>query len=102
VEPQLTLKQIVDHDAVAPRLAAPVPHWRPGKAHGYHGLTIGTIMDELVRRIAGIPIADPWHDVSYAWIPRRTSFPGGADARGLGLARIVRECAAGRADTSAG
>ena len=266
VEPQLTLEQIVDHDAVAARLAAQVPHWRPGKAHGYHGLTIGTIMDELVRRIAGIPIAeffrkevgdprgidfylrtpedvdprvrmllpadptpeqqrlggqpmppdslggmtfnlaagtpteplpniravrasgqaaaagvgsarglarlyamcfgavdgftrlltdatiaqvtqiqtvgedlvlrvttrygvvfqkaddrltygshqafghdgaggsigiaDPWHDVSYAWIPRRMSFPGGADARGLGLARIVRECAAGRPDTS--
>jgi CubicO group peptidase (beta-lactamase class C family) len=270
VEPQLTLEQIVDHDAVAARLAAQVPHWRPGKAHGYHGLTIGTIMDELVRRIAGIPIAeffrkevgdprgidfylrtpedidprvrmllpadptpeqqllggqpmppdslggmtfnlaagaparteplpniravrasgqaaaagvgsarglarlyamcfgavdgfprlltdatiaqvtqiqtvgedlvlrvttrygvvfqkaddrltygshqafghdgaggsigiaDPWHEVSYAWIPRRMSFPGGADARGLGLARIVRECAAGRPDTSGG
>jgi len=269
VEPQLTLEEIVDHDAVAARLAAQVPHWRPGKAHGYHGLTIGTIMDELVRRIAGIPIAeffrkevgdprgidfylrtpedvdprvrmllpadptpeqqllggqpmppdslggmtfslaaggprteplpniravrasgqaavagvgsarglarlyamcfgavdgfarllsdatiaqvaqiqtvgedlvlrvttrygvvfqkaddrltygshqafghdgaggsigiaDPWHDVSYAWIPRRMSFPGGADARGLGLARIVRECAAGRPDTSGG
>jgi CubicO group peptidase (beta-lactamase class C family) len=269
VEPQLTLEQIVDHDAVAARLAAQVPHWRPGKAHGYHGLTIGTIMDELVRRIAGIPIAeffrkevgeprgidfyvrtpedvdplvrmllpadptpeqqllagppmspdslggmtfnlavdaparaeplpnirafrasgqaagagvgsaralarlyamclgevdgfprlltdatiarvtqiqtvgedlvlrvrtrygvvfqkaddrltygshqafghdgaggsigvaDPWHGISYAWIPRRMSFPGGADARGLHLARIVRECAAGRPDTFA-
>jgi CubicO group peptidase (beta-lactamase class C family) len=268
VEPQLTLEQIVDHDAVTARLAAQVPHWRPGKAHGYHGLTVGTIMDELVRRIAGIPIAeffrkevgdprgvdfylrtpedvdprvrmllpadptpeqqllggppmspdslggmtfnlaagapteplpnirafrasgqaagagvgsaralarlyamclgevdgfprlltdatiarvtqiqtvgedlvlrvttrygvvfqkaddrltygshqafghdgaggsigvaDPWHGISYAWIPRRMSFPGGADARGLGLARIVRECAAGRPDTSGG
>jgi hypothetical protein len=48
-----------------------------------------------------IGIADPWHGISYAWIPRRMSFPGGADARGLGLARIVRECAAGRPETSA-
>jgi len=262
VEPQLSLEEIIDHDTVAARLAAQVPHWRPGKAHGYHGLTIGTIMDELVRRVAGIPIAeffrkevgdprgidfylrtpedvdsrvrmllpsdptpeqqllagqplapdslggmtfnlaagaptrnepmpniravrasgqaaaagvgsarglarlyamcvsevdgfarlltdatiaqvtqiqtvgedlvlrvatrygvvfqkaddrltygshqafghdgaggsigiaDPWHGISYAWIPRRMSFPGGADSRGLGLARIVRECAA--------
>jgi CubicO group peptidase (beta-lactamase class C family) len=260
VEPQLTLEEVIDHDTVAARLAAQVPHWRPGKAHGYHGLTIGTIMDELVRRITGIPIAeffrkeigdprgidfylrtpedvdprvrmllpvdptpeqrllsgqplapdslggmtfnlaasarteplpniravrasgqaaaagvgsarglarlyamcfgevdgfarlltdatiaqvtqiqtvgedlvlrvttrygvvfqkgddrltygshqafghdgaggsigiaDPWHGISYAWIPRRMSFPGGADGRGLGLARIVRECAA--------
>jgi CubicO group peptidase (beta-lactamase class C family) len=263
VEPQLTLEEIIDHDAAAGRLAAQVPHWRPGKAHGYHGLTIGTIMDELVRRIVGIPIAeffrkeigdprgidfyirtpedvdpqvrmvlpasptpeqqaqaggppplpdsltgmtfsaaapgriellpniravrasgqaagagvgsarglarlyamcisevdgfprlltdptiaqvtqiqtvgedlvlhtttrfgivfqkaddrvtygshqafghdgaggsigiaDPWHGISYAWIPRRMSFPGGADGRGLGLARILRECAASR------
>ena len=265
VEPQLTLEEIIDHDAVAARLAAQVPHWRPGKAHGYHGLTIGTIMDELVRRIEGIPIAgffrkevgdprgidfyirtpedvdprvrmvlpasptqeqqdqqeqaggparpdsltgmafnaarlawteplpniravrasgqaaaagvgsarglarlyamcisevdgfprlltdatiarvtqiqtfgedlvlrvptrygivfqkaddrvtygshqafghdgaggsiavaDPWHAISYAWIPRRMSFPGGADSRGLGLAAILRECSAGR------
>ena len=265
VEPQVTLEEVIDHDAMAARLAAQVPHWRPGTAHGYHGLTIGTIMDELVRRIAGIPvaeffrkeigdprgidfylrtpedvdprvrmllpadptpeqqqqvggqpmspdslggmtfnlaaaspprkelmpniravrasgqaavagvgsarglarlyamcvsevdgiprlltddtvaqvtqiqtagedlvlsvanrfgivfqkadgrvgygshqafghdgaggsigIADPWHGISYAWIPRRMSFPGGADGRGLGLARILRECLCGR------
>ena len=58
VEPQLTLEEIIDHDAVAARLAAQVPHWRPGKAHGYHALVIGTIMDELVRRVVGIPIAE--------------------------------------------
>jgi len=58
VEPQLTLEEIMDHDAMAARLAAQVPHWHPGKAHGYHGLTIGTMMDELVRRIAGIPVAE--------------------------------------------
>jgi CubicO group peptidase (beta-lactamase class C family) len=58
LEPQLTLEQIIDHDALAARLAAQVPHWRPGKAHGYHGFTIGTIMDELVRRVVGIPIAE--------------------------------------------
>jgi CubicO group peptidase (beta-lactamase class C family) len=58
VEPQLTREELLDHDTVAARLAAQVPHWRPGKAHGYHGLAIGTIMDELVRRIAGVPIAE--------------------------------------------
>ena len=58
VEPQVTLAEVIDHDAMAARLATQVPHWRPGAAHGYHGLTIGTIMDELVRRITGIPIAE--------------------------------------------
>ncbi len=55
LEPQLSLEELIDHDTVAARLAAQVPYWRPGKAHGYHGLTIGTIMDELVRRIEGDP-----------------------------------------------
>jgi CubicO group peptidase (beta-lactamase class C family) len=49
---------VMDHNLVAARLAAQVPHWRPGKAHGYHGLTIGTIIDELVRRVAGVPVAE--------------------------------------------
>ena len=58
VDPQLTLDEIVDHPTVAARLAATVPHWRPGKAHGYHALTIGTLADELTRRTVGAPIAD--------------------------------------------
>ena len=58
VEPQLTTEQLIDHDYVAARIAAQVPHWRPGTAHGYHGLTIGTMMDELVRRIDGRTMAE--------------------------------------------
>jgi CubicO group peptidase (beta-lactamase class C family) len=58
VEPQLTIDEMLDHPAIAARLAAAVPHWRPGKAHGYHALTIGTLMDELTRRTVGVPIAD--------------------------------------------
>jgi len=58
VEPQLTIEEMLDHPAVAARLAAAVPAWRPGKAHGYHALTVGTLMDELTRRTVGVPIAD--------------------------------------------
>jgi CubicO group peptidase (beta-lactamase class C family) len=58
VEPQLSTNGMLDHPVVAARLAAAVPAWLPGKAHGYHGLTIGTLMDELTRRITGTPIAD--------------------------------------------
>jgi CubicO group peptidase (beta-lactamase class C family) len=58
VEPQLTLQEMLDHPSLAARLAAAVPAWLPGKAHGYHALTIGTLMDELTRRTVGIPIAD--------------------------------------------
>jgi CubicO group peptidase (beta-lactamase class C family) len=58
VEPQVDLEQLIDHHHMAARIAAQVPHWRPGSAHGYHALTIGTIMDELVRRIDGRTISD--------------------------------------------
>jgi CubicO group peptidase (beta-lactamase class C family) len=58
VEPQVTVEQLIDHDHMAARLAAQAPHWRPGAAQGYHALTIGTMMDELVRRIDGRSIAE--------------------------------------------
>ncbi|HTS99365.1 MAG TPA: serine hydrolase domain-containing protein [Streptosporangiaceae bacterium] len=57
VEPQLTLEESMRHETMAARLAVQVPHWRPGAAHGYHALTIGTIIDELTRRITGMPVA---------------------------------------------
>lgn len=62
VEPQLTMEEWLDHPGMAARLAAERPHWRPGAAHGYHALTIGTLMDELVRRITGVPIAQFFRD----------------------------------------
>jgi len=56
VEPQLGVDELIDHERVAGRLAAQVPHWLPGKAHGYHAITIGTIMEELARRTVGMPV----------------------------------------------
>jgi len=40
-----------DSSAAAARLAAQAPLWRPGSAFGYHALTIGTLVEELVRRV---------------------------------------------------
>ena len=34
--------------------------------------------------------ADPWHGLAYGWIPRQMTVPGGADPRGLGLAKAAR------------
>jgi CubicO group peptidase (beta-lactamase class C family) len=46
-----------------------------------------------------IAVADPWYDLAYAWIPRRMTVPGGADGRGLLLAKLTRQCAAGQAES---
>jgi len=48
-----TLDEVLEHDALAKRLAAQRPLWRPGAAFLYHALTIGTLADELVRRTDG-------------------------------------------------
>ena len=42
-----------DWDTVANALAAEEPHWEPGSAHGYHTLSFGHLVGELVRRIDG-------------------------------------------------
>jgi CubicO group peptidase (beta-lactamase class C family) len=57
VEPQVNLDELLDHKHMAVRVAGQRPHWRPGAGHGYHALTIGTVMDELVRRVDGRPVA---------------------------------------------
>lgn len=44
---------IYDWDKVCALLAAQEPFWEPGTASGYHGLTQGYLIGEVVRRIAG-------------------------------------------------
>jgi CubicO group peptidase (beta-lactamase class C family) len=51
---------VTDHSAVAAALAEETPAWTPGMAHGYHPRTFGFLLDELVRRIAGVPLGSYW------------------------------------------
>jgi CubicO group peptidase (beta-lactamase class C family) len=47
------LDEFTAHEPLAERLAAQKPWWTPTGGHGYHGLTYGTLVDELVRRVTG-------------------------------------------------
>ncbi|MDQ6726414.1 MAG: beta-lactamase family protein, partial [Actinomycetota bacterium] len=49
----ITFQQCHDPDLVAARLAAQAPHWEPGSTHGYHPLTFGWLVGEVVRRATG-------------------------------------------------
>ena len=40
-------------DPIVERLAAQKPLWEPGTQHGYHALTYGWLVGEVVRRISG-------------------------------------------------
>jgi CubicO group peptidase (beta-lactamase class C family) len=51
---------VLDYEAVIHALEQQQPNWPPGTAHGYHARTFGFLLDELVRRIARIPLGDYW------------------------------------------
>ena len=42
-----------DSEAIAAAIAGGEPAWEPGTRHGYHGVTFGWLLGELVRRISG-------------------------------------------------
>jgi CubicO group peptidase (beta-lactamase class C family) len=42
-----------DWDCMVEALAAQAPWWTPGEKHGYHALTYGYLVGEVVRRVSG-------------------------------------------------
>jgi CubicO group peptidase (beta-lactamase class C family) len=55
LDEELTIEKLRDLDYVARLLARQKPAWPPGTRHGYHAMTIGLYMQELIRRV------DPAH-----------------------------------------
>ena len=53
VRNDMTLDQVLDHDSVVRELLSQEPLWEPGTGYGYHAITFGTLVDELVRRVDG-------------------------------------------------
>ena len=49
----ISVEQCHDVERVASQLARQAPRWEPGTAHGYHALTYGWLVGEVVRRISG-------------------------------------------------
>jgi CubicO group peptidase (beta-lactamase class C family) len=53
IDATLTLPEALAWDPMIAALAAQKPLWEPGTAHGYHALTYGWLVGEVVRRISG-------------------------------------------------
>ncbi|MFI9169898.1 serine hydrolase domain-containing protein [Streptomyces lincolnensis] len=49
-----SLAQLYDWELTTKRLAAMEPWWEPGTVSGYHALTYGFLVGEVVRRISGL------------------------------------------------
>jgi CubicO group peptidase (beta-lactamase class C family) len=58
----LAPEAIYDWDGMTRLLAEQAPWWEPGTAHGYHALTFGWLVGEVVRRIRGKKIGDVVRD----------------------------------------
>ncbi|MGW3370113.1 serine hydrolase domain-containing protein [Streptosporangium canum] len=53
IEGPVPLEEFEDQAAIADRLAGQAPIWEPGTAHGYHALTYGFLLGEVIRRVSG-------------------------------------------------
>jgi CubicO group peptidase (beta-lactamase class C family) len=49
-----SLEQLYDWESTTARLAATEPWWEPGTRSGYHALTYGFLVGEVVRRVSGM------------------------------------------------
>ena len=80
----LTLEKLRDLDFVARVLARQKPAWPPGTRHGYHTMTIGLYMQEIIRRV------DPAHRTLGRFFHEEIARPLGLDFY-IGLPREIPE-----------
>jgi CubicO group peptidase (beta-lactamase class C family) len=62
---------IYDWDAMCAALAEQDPWWEPGTKHGYHALTFGHLVGEVIRRVSGVSVGQ--------WLREHVSGPLDAD-----------------------
>ncbi|SDM34191.1 CubicO group peptidase, beta-lactamase class C family [Streptomyces sp. cf386] len=72
-----SVEDLYDWPSVTARLAARAPRWEPGTAAGYHSLTQGFLVGEVVRRITGRSVGE--------FLAEEVAGPLGADFH-IGLA----------------
>jgi CubicO group peptidase (beta-lactamase class C family) len=53
VDAHLTPAEVCRWQPIVEALAAQRPYWEPGTAHGYHALTYGWLVGEVVKRVDG-------------------------------------------------
>lgn len=58
IEEEVPIEEYGDLPAIADRLAGQAPVWEPGTAHGYHALTYGFLVGEVVRRVCGKSVGE--------------------------------------------
>lgn len=57
-EPPFAIEDSYDWEKSTAALAAQAPWWEPGTASGYHALTYGHLIGEMVRRVTGMSLKE--------------------------------------------
>jgi CubicO group peptidase (beta-lactamase class C family) len=57
-EMPFSIEDVYDWEKSTARLAGQAPWWQPGTASGYHALTSGHLVGEIVRRITGMTLKE--------------------------------------------
>ncbi|MFN0027889.1 MAG: serine hydrolase domain-containing protein [Acidimicrobiales bacterium] len=68
---KLTNGEVYDFDAMAARCAAEEAFWQPGTQQGYHMLSFGWLIGEVIRRVSGMSLG--------AFLREAVAEPAGAD-----------------------
>src|SRR3954447_642232 len=62
VDAKLTADEVFAWDPIIHALEAQAPDWEPGTAHGYHAVTYGYLVGEVVRRVSGKSLGTFFHE----------------------------------------
>jgi CubicO group peptidase (beta-lactamase class C family) len=84
VDEHLSREKLRDLDYLARLLARQTPSWPPGSRHGYHAMSIGLYMQEIIRRV------DPAHRTLGHFFQEEIARPLGIDFY-IGLPRDVAD-----------
>lgn len=71
VDRAMTVEEALDWTTICDALADSPPLWEPGTGYGYHAVTYGWLVGEVVRRVAGIDFGE--------FVRREISEPLGLD-----------------------
>jgi CubicO group peptidase (beta-lactamase class C family) len=58
IRQRMPFGSLSDWEAMTTALAAEAPWWEPGTAHGYHGVTFGHLIGEVLRRATGRTVGE--------------------------------------------
>jgi CubicO group peptidase (beta-lactamase class C family) len=79
---------LYDWEYITKMLAGQKPLWEPGKYSGYHGLTMGYLLGEVIRRVTGKTVGTFLHDE--VAVPLNADFHIGlADAQHHRVAEMI-------------